>query len=118
MPFLALDNNQKFCNLNKIWTYIVLSVLSTAIAFLLSIALDRLLVEPVSQSATTSGEEELSNNDIELLEPRAQPAITGNELFEHVMDSWRRDSPESTEQGLRRRRMESASQMSGALPDE
>ena len=85
MPFLDLDDSQQFKNLTKIWIYVVVSVASTGLTFLASTIWDKFLISGGLQSAVISGEETLTNNDEQLLEPQSHSAPSPADLLEQVI---------------------------------
>jgi len=85
MPFLALDDSQEFRNLSKIWIYAVASIVSTAVTFLISVALSEYLIGLGSQSIKLPGEDVLFNNDTHVLEPKHHIQPGPKEIIQQVI---------------------------------
>jgi hypothetical protein len=89
MPFLDLDDGQRFGNLGKIWIYIVVSIVSTALTFLASRVWDRFLAGS-ERKEQMEAMELLDNNGRKLLEPEHQVEPTNDEILHQIMGTLRR----------------------------
>ena len=85
MPFLGLDDSQKFSNLGKIWIFVVTAIASTALTFLGSAAWDKFPGNHSDQSNLHAGEAQIFDNDTRLLEPIPHEEPSAKELIEQVI---------------------------------
>ena len=102
MPFLNLDDSQRFSNLGKIWIYAVTSVFTTVVTFLISIAWDRYPIGLKSATDSATDEVELVNNDVQVLEPTHHGDPDPKELMQQVMDILKKtdDDPQDSHDTL------------------
>ena len=87
MPFLGLDDSQKFSNLGKLWIFVVAAIASTALTFLGSAAWDKFPGIHSSQPNLHAGEDQIFDNDTRLLEPIPHEEPSAQELIQQVIDS-------------------------------
>jgi hypothetical protein len=86
MPLLDLDDSRRFSNLSKIWIYFVVSMILTAITFLISTAWEQFAVRLGSPSPVDSSEEQLGINNAHTLEPKPSHKPSTAELLQQVID--------------------------------
>lgn len=84
MPFLGLDDSQRFSNLGKIWIFVVAAVALTSLTFFGSAVWNRINMKHESQPHADISEATMSNTDGSLLEPVSHKAPNIQELIEQV----------------------------------
>jgi hypothetical protein len=86
MPFLDLDDTQKFSNWNKIWIYIVMSLIATMMTFSASRIWDRFLSSRRQSTSSTQGvDAEIPPIDnVHILEPDPHVDATMEDVLNHV----------------------------------
>jgi hypothetical protein len=92
MPFLDLDDTQRFSNWNKIWIYVVLSLIATMMTFSASRIWDRFLSSRRKSTSSTQGvdAETPPIDNVHTLEPNPHVDATLAELSDEICNLTRR----------------------------